>query len=114
MATKRFYIIGFLLSIFLTLAAYVPVLIHVRSHHQTFSHASLILWLLVLAVAQFCVQLVFFLHLHKGPDREWNSVIFFSTISIVLILVVGSIWIMNHLNYNMTPQEINHYIYEQG
>jgi hypothetical protein len=33
---------------------------------------------------------------------------------VVLILVFGSIWIMNNLNYRMTPEQINTYMNNQG
>jgi cytochrome o ubiquinol oxidase operon protein cyoD len=58
--------------------------------------------------------LVFFLHLGQGKDTKWNLVIMLSTLTIVLIVVIGSIWIMNHLNYNMTPTDINNYMNDQG
>ena len=101
MATFKSYLTGFILSVILTLAAYFAVTNHA-------SNALLII--LALAVVQLVVQLVFFLHLNQGSDRHWNLTVFFSTVSIILILVIGSIWIMNHLNYNMTPGDMNTYM----
>lgn len=105
MPTYKSYITGFILSIALTLAAYFAVV-------KNLPNALLII--LLLAIVQLFVQLIFFLHLNKGSDRGWNLVVLLSTASIILILVVGSLWIMNHLNYNMTPQDINNYMSNQG
>jgi len=96
------YLTGFVLSVFFTILAFSLVLENLLTGN------ILVLVLIALALAQAWVQLVFFLHL--GRKSPWNLVIFVSTASIILILVVGSLWIMNHLNYNMTPQDMNAYI----
>lgn len=93
------YITGFVLSIALTLAAFFVVL---RPGFFHLESGAVVAAILVLAICQFLVQMLFFLHLGKGPGSEWNLVVLLSTVGIVLILVVGSLWIMNHLNYNMT------------
>jgi cytochrome o ubiquinol oxidase operon protein cyoD len=98
MPTLKSYTTGFIFSVILTLAAYFAVVNNVSN------------WLaiiLVLAVLQVFIQLIFFLHINKGSDRGLNGMVFISTISIILILVIGSLWIMNHLNYNMTPGDMN-------
>src|SRR5271154_1342220 len=109
------YITGYISSVLLTLAAYALIEIHITSLHETFSHPFLTVAILVLAVVQLIVQLIFFLHLGGGPEGRWNLVIFGPTLAIVLILVVGSLWIMNHLNYNMmaSPTQMNAYIQSQ-
>ncbi len=105
--TLASYVLGFLLSIILTLVAYISV-----TNHFATSSVLLVL-VVVLALVQLVVQLVFFLHLLKEARPRWNLVIFISTISIILVVVLGSIWIMNHLNYNMTPKAMNTYILNQ-
>ena len=57
----------------------------------------------VLAVAQMGVHLVFFLHITTGPDNENNVLALAFGVLIVLLLIVGSLWIMSHLNHNMMP-----------
>ena len=59
--------------------------------------------LLFLAVCQALIQSIFFLHILQEKKPRWNLIVFASTISIILVIVVFSIWIMNHLNYNMMP-----------
>lgn len=108
--TLRSYTIGFILSLLLTFAAYIPVVMHQNSRHEIFNHQFLIFFVAFLAVLQLIVQLLFFLHLLQEKKPNWNFIFFISTISLVLIVVVGSIWIMNHLNYNMTPSQMNNYL----
>lgn len=57
--------------------------------------------LLLCAVAQVFVQLIFFLHMNTSSEQIWNTVSAVFIVLIVLIVVLGSIWIMNHLNHNM-------------
>jgi cytochrome o ubiquinol oxidase operon protein cyoD len=59
----------------------------------------------VLAVAQMGVHLTFFLHLSSGPDGVNNSMALAFGVLIVVLLVGGSLWIMDHLNHNMMPMD---------
>jgi cytochrome o ubiquinol oxidase operon protein cyoD len=59
--------------------------------------------LVVLAVAQIGVHLVFFLHLTSAPDNTNNILALAFGVLIVALIVGGSIWIMQHLNQNMMP-----------
>lgn len=111
----RTYIIGFILSLILTLTAYFLVEIHQGSFHELISHEVLIPAVIICAILQLFVQLIFFLHLHKGSGSRWHLVIFLSAVSIILLIVVGSLWIMNNLNYNMTPESVStHMQNEEG
>lgn len=101
MATFKSYLIGFGLSVILTLTAFFTVTKH---------YPNALVLILVLAIIQFCVQIIFFLHLNEGEDKGFNLTVFFSTVFIMLILIVGTIWIMNHLNYSMSEQQINDYL----
>jgi cytochrome o ubiquinol oxidase operon protein cyoD len=61
--------------------------------------------LLVLAIAQMGVHLVFFLHITTGPDNTNNVLALAFGILVTFLIVVGSIWIMSHLNQNMMPMD---------
>ncbi|OYV37788.1 MAG: cytochrome o ubiquinol oxidase subunit IV [Rhodospirillales bacterium 20-64-7] len=61
--------------------------------------------LVVLAVAQIGVHLVFFLHITTAPDNTNNILALAFGVLIVALLVGGSIWIMHHLNQNMVPMD---------
>jgi cytochrome o ubiquinol oxidase subunit IV len=61
------------------------------------------LGLVVLAIAQMGVHLVFFLHITTGPDNTNNVLALAFGTLIVLLVVVGSLLIMTDLNENMMP-----------
>jgi cytochrome o ubiquinol oxidase operon protein cyoD len=57
----------------------------------------------VLAIAQMGVHVVFFLHITTGPDNTNNVMALFFGILIVVLVIGGSLWIMDNLNHNMMP-----------
>jgi cytochrome o ubiquinol oxidase subunit IV len=59
----------------------------------------------VLAIAQMGVHVVFFLHITTGPDNTNNVLALAFGILIVLLVMVGSLWIMANLNHNMMPMD---------
>jgi cytochrome o ubiquinol oxidase operon protein cyoD len=61
--------------------------------------------LAVLAIAQMGVHLVFFLHLTTGPDNVNNVLALAFGVLIVFLIIVGSLWIMSHMNHNMMPMD---------
>jgi cytochrome o ubiquinol oxidase operon protein cyoD len=102
------YTIGFVLSLALTLTAFF-IVVHPGAFHM--ASGALLAAILTLAVVQLVVQLLFFLHL--GSAGGWKLSVLLSTIALVLIIVIGSIWIMNHLNYSMTPAQMDQYMQDQ-
>jgi cytochrome o ubiquinol oxidase operon protein cyoD len=67
---------------------------------------SIPLALVVLAIAQIGVHLVFFLHITTGPDNVNNILALAFGVLIVMLLIVGSLWIMSNLNNNMAPMHM--------
>jgi cytochrome o ubiquinol oxidase operon protein cyoD len=61
--------------------------------------------LVVLAIAQMGVHLVFFLHITTGPDNTNNVLALAFGILIVVLVMGGSLWIMDNLNHNMMPMD---------
>jgi cytochrome o ubiquinol oxidase operon protein cyoD len=59
--------------------------------------------LVVLAIAQMGVHLVFFLHITSGPDNTNNVLALAFGVLIVFLVMIGTIWIMGHMNVNMGP-----------
>ena len=101
------YVVGFILSVLTTLLAYFFVV------NDLWPKEMLVFIVMAIAVVQLIVQVVFFLHIGRGS--RWKLMTFIFTILIVAIVVVGSIWIMDNLNYNMmdmTPQEQQQYMSE--
>jgi cytochrome o ubiquinol oxidase operon protein cyoD len=88
------YIVGYVLSLALTGEAYLLAVDH------AFHPAQLVTILLLLAVAQLFVQLFFFLHLDRAIRSPWNIVAFLFMVVTVLTVVLGSLWIMRHLDYS--------------
>jgi cytochrome o ubiquinol oxidase operon protein cyoD len=67
--------------------------------------AILLTALVVLAIAQMGVHLVFFLHITTGPDNTNNVMALAFGILIVVLVIGGSLWIMANLNHNMRPMD---------
>ena len=61
--------------------------------------------LMVMAVAQMGVHLVFFLHITTGPDNTNNVMALAFGVLTVALVIGGSLWIMAHLNHNMLPMD---------
>jgi cytochrome o ubiquinol oxidase operon protein cyoD len=59
--------------------------------------------LIVLALAQIGVHLVFFLHLGSGPDSTNNILALAFGVLIVFLVIAGSVWIIANLNSNLMP-----------
>jgi cytochrome o ubiquinol oxidase operon protein cyoD len=89
------YLVGLALAILLTAVSF-------------FLAGSWLVWrpsipiaLIVLAIAQIGVHLVFFLHITTGPDNANNVLALAFGVLIVMLLIIGSLWIMGNLNHNM-------------
>ncbi|WP_413665090.1 cytochrome o ubiquinol oxidase subunit IV [Microbulbifer sp. CNSA002] len=91
----RLYITGYILSIVLTLAAFAAVLTIGRENK------SVLILVALLGVAQLVVQLKYFLNVTTQRDRRDNlALILFSSL-ILLIIVMGTVWIMGNLAVRM-------------
>lgn len=107
--TLTTYVYGYCLSLYLTITAYLAV-----THHLL--HNQPLMYLLAgLALVQFIVQLVFFLHMGDELKPRYRLFVFIFMIIIVVILVAGTLWIMANMNYHhpSTPNEINRYLLRQ-
>ena len=61
--------------------------------------------IIVLAIAQMGIHLVFFLHITTGSDNTNNVMALAFGVLIVVLVVGGSLWIMANLNNNMMPMD---------
>jgi cytochrome o ubiquinol oxidase operon protein cyoD len=93
------YAIGFVLSIVLTLVAYFAVV------NEWLNGVLLVGVLIGLALTQFIVQAVLFLHVGDEARPKWNLTSFLFMLLVVVTIVIGSLWIMSNLNYNMMSSE---------
>ena len=90
-------VLGFILSLLLTLASFICV------SERLLPQTGLLYVILTLAVIQTVVQLILFLHLGEETKPKWKLLTFFFMLSILIIVVLGSLWIMAELDYNMMP-----------
>lgn len=112
------YVAGFVISVALTLCAYFLVVDH------AFLPVSVSLsspWMIaiviaVIALIQFVAQLFFFMHLRLRTKPRWQLFTLLFMIMVVLILVIGSLWIMYSLNgrMQMTPDQVQTYMQNQA
>lgn len=93
----RSYLIGLALSVLLTAAAFWAL------HTHLIYGPGIMMAIVVLAVAQMGIHLVFFLHLTTAPDNLNNALALAFGVLIVGLIVFGSVWVMDHLNHNMMP-----------
>ena len=61
--------------------------------------------LIVFAIAQMGVHLVFFLHITTAPDNTNNVLALAFGVLIVFLVIGGSVWIMANMNQNMMPMD---------
>jgi cytochrome o ubiquinol oxidase operon protein cyoD len=93
------YLIGLALATALTVASFYVL------HTPLIWQPAIPVALVVLAVAQIGVHLVFFLHITTAPDNTNNVLALAFGVLIVAILIGGSLWIMDHLSQNMMPMQ---------
>lgn len=90
--TYNAYAIGFAGSLLLTCISFFLV------YMQILAPTTLIYVIVALALVQAYVQLRFFLHVGQEPPPRWETVVFYFMVMILLIIAVGSLWIMYDLN----------------
>jgi cytochrome o ubiquinol oxidase subunit IV len=95
----RGYVIGLALATLITVVAFFI------SGTSLVWQPSIPVALIVLAIAQIGVHLVFFLHITTGAESLNNVLALAFGLLIVFLLIVGSLWIMTNLNHNMMPME---------
>jgi cytochrome o ubiquinol oxidase operon protein cyoD len=94
------YTVGLGLAILLTIASFVV------SQTNLLWPPGVPVGLIVLALAQIGVHLVFFLHIGFGPDSTNNLLALVFGVLIVFLVIAGAVGIMANLNY-MMPMSVN-------
>jgi cytochrome o ubiquinol oxidase operon protein cyoD len=84
------YTIGFILSIVLTIIPLVIVMNGLLPKQAT------TVIILVVAVLQFAVQLIFFMHIKDEQKPRYNLMALILGLVILVTIVAGSIWIMTY------------------
>ena len=104
------YAYGFATCLVLTALAYVAAVSDIFSYKVSLGVVA------GLAIIQCVVQLRRFLHVGVEFKPRWKLAVFFVMLSVVLILVIGSLWIMSNLNYRMihSPEQMKNYVESQN
>jgi cytochrome o ubiquinol oxidase operon protein cyoD len=96
----RTYAIGLALAILLTVISFT-----LPTTHLVWA-PGLPVALVVFAIAQMGVHLVFFLHITTGPDNTNNVLALAFGVLMVTLVIAGSLFIMTNLNQNMAPMNV--------
>jgi cytochrome o ubiquinol oxidase operon protein cyoD len=99
--SMKSYVVGFILSLGLTIASFAAVMTGVLPR------SAMLGTIVVLCVVQLVVQLVYFLHMGTAPDQRENTAIFVCTGLLIVIVVAGSLWVMHNANVNMMPTQMS-------
>lgn len=109
LGSYKVYSIGFILSLLLTFGSYFLV------SEKMAGEGGLLISLVLLAVVQAVVQLLFFLHLATEPKPNWNLIVFLFMALVLVIIVIGSLWIMYHLDTRtMPPMDHKHMMHHES
>ena len=96
----RTYVIGLALASLLTVISFA-----LPATHLVWP-PGLPVALVVFAIAQMGVHLVFFLHITTAPDNTNNVLALAFGVLIVALIIAGSLWIMSNLDHNMAPMKM--------
>ncbi len=95
-ATVQGYVRGFVLSLILTA---IPFWLVMGKVIESSTATSLVI--LAFAAVQIVVHMVYFLHLNSKAEGGWTMLSLIFTVVLLVIMLVGSIWVMFHLNTNL-------------
>ncbi len=96
--SMKSYMIGFILSVVLTVIPFALVMGDMLS-----SEGATIAIIFLLGAGQMLVHLHYFLHVTLKVENGWQAMSIVFTIILLVIIMVGSIWVMTHLQENMMP-----------
>lgn len=96
--TRKGYLTGFLLSIVLTAIPFWLVMDKIITSPVLTGYV-----IMAFALVQVIVHVVYFLHLDPKAESGWQFMATIFTIVVVVITLIGSLWVMYHMNVNMMP-----------
>jgi cytochrome o ubiquinol oxidase operon protein cyoD len=96
--TFKSYVTGFVLSVILTAIPFWLVMGNVLD--DTLRTSIIIM---ALAAVQIVVHMIYFLHMNTKSEGGWTFIALAFTLTLVVITLAGSIWVMYHMDNNMMP-----------
>ena len=95
---KQHFVVGSVLAIVLTVVPFWLVM--TGALH---SQGATALTIFICAMVQIVVHVFYFLHVDARSEDGWTLMATIFTGIIVVLTIVGSIWVMYHLDTNMMP-----------
>lgn len=92
------YLTGFILSVVLTAIPFWLVMGNVL--HDRIMTSIVIM---AFAAVQIVVHMICFLHMNTKSEGGWTFIALVFTLTLVVVTLVGSIWVMYHMDQNMMP-----------
>ena len=96
--TFKSYLTGFVLSVVLTAIPFWLVMGNVLN--DTVKTSIIIM---ALAAVQIVVHMIYFLHMNTKSEGGWTFIALVFTLTLVVVTLAGSIWVMYHMDQNMMP-----------
>ena len=94
----RDYLTGFVLAAVLTAIPFWIVIYDVFRNPRVGAVV-----ILIFAFVQIVEHMVYFLHMNSKSEGGWTVLALIFTSVLVVITLSGSLWVMEHLDYNMMP-----------
>jgi len=96
--SRKTYLIGFGLSAVLTAIPFWLVMTGALGSAQATAFT-----IMGFALVQVIVHMICFLHLNPRSEGGWTMMALIFTLVMVAIGLIGSLWVMYHMNANMMP-----------
>jgi cytochrome o ubiquinol oxidase operon protein cyoD len=96
--TFRGYVTGFILAVVLTAIPFWLVMGNVLGDTLRTS-----IVIMAFAAVQIVVHMIYFLHMNTKSEGGWTFLALAFTLTLVVITLTGSIWVMYHMDQNMMP-----------
>jgi len=106
--TFRSYMTGFILSVILTAIPFWLVMANVIKGSVETS-----IVIMAFAAVQIVVHMIYFLHMNTRMQGGWTFMALAFTLTLVVITLTGSIWVMYHLDTNMMPMSAHDLMHRQ-
>ena len=100
--TFKSYMIGFVLSVILTAIPFWLVMGDVLENKTL-----LVIAIMGLGVIQIFVHMIYFLHMNGKSEGGWTLMAMLFTVVLVMITLIGSLWVLYHLNTNLMPMTVD-------
>ncbi len=96
--TMNQLMMGFALAVVLTVVPFALVMAETE-----ISKTVLVGIIMAFAAVQILVHLVYFLHVNTQSEQGWTVAAAVFAVIILVIVLVGSLWVMHNMNVNMMP-----------